>query len=188
MSVRLKMGIDVDEVLAGYTLAAYRLVETLCGIKITAESTDGVTWDLFTQLPLDVQKKVRAACEQPGFCAGLPVLPGTQEAVRELQNLVDVYVVTSPTHSPTWVWERNEWLREHFGFHPRQVIHTSAKSLVRVPIRIDDSPDHVRDWHSADPQGLSMLWATVRTRNVVSMAPFRVSSWEEVVRRVKAYI
>jgi 5'(3')-deoxyribonucleotidase len=72
--------------------------------------------------------------------------------MRELNQLGAVYVVTSPWWpSPTWMYERTNWLRRHFGVTPEWVVHTSAKKLVHGRVFIDDNYAHLVDWRTANP-------------------------------------
>lgn len=71
-------------------------------------------------------------------------------AINELSASHDVYFLTSPLPSPTWVSDRNEWLVKHFGLHlGSKVIYTSHKSLVAGHIFVDDKPEAVVEWCDA---------------------------------------
>lgn len=87
-----------------------------------------------------------------------------------------------PMHSRHWVFERTEWLKEHFDIDLRHVIHTSSKYLVHGDVFLDDKPDHVEGWRREHPNGLAMLWHTSNTRTL-GMDDLRVKSWDEVVKR-----
>jgi len=184
MSKRKRLLVDVDEVLADFCTPVFDLAEKLFGQKLTV--TDFDTWDLFDRFSKAECKALFDAIEQPGYCAALTPTPGSQEAIQELRNYVDVYVVTSPFPSPTWVSERYLWLHEHFNFKPSQVIATSSKFVVVGDAFLDDRPENVVDWLEAHPQKTGMLWHTPNTKNLTEHDSLRVYSWEQVIQKVKA--
>jgi len=181
---RKRLLVDVDEVLADFHTPVFDLAAKLFGKKLTSEDFD--TWDLFDHFPKAERKALFNAMEQPGYCTSLPPLPGALEAIQELRNYVDVYVVTSPFPSPTWVSERYAWLHEHFNFKPSEVITTSSKFVVAGDAFLDDRPDNVVDWLEAHPQKTGMLWHTPNTKTLVEHDSLRVYSWEQVIQKVKA--
>src|ERR1700677_4537513 len=122
MGRRKRLLIDVDEVLADFKTPALGALERLCGRKLTADDYD--VWDMFTVFSEDEKVKVYAEVGRPGFCRNLEPKLGALQAVHELRQMVDVFPVTSPFPSPTWVHERTEWLVSLFGFTRHEIVHT----------------------------------------------------------------
>ena len=121
-----------------------------------------------------------------GFAASLEPAEGSIDFIRDLRKLANVYVVTSPNHSRHWVYDRTEWLRDHFGFDPKHVVHTHAKALCVGDFFLDDSPDHVMRWRAKHPGKDGMWWSTLHNRRLVIGDPsLRVHSWDEVLKRVR---
>lgn len=176
--------VDVDEVLVDFQTPAFGLLERLHGRKLTPE--DYTVWDMFTLFSEDEKKSVFAEISKPGWCRGLEPKPGAIEAIKTLRTLCDVYVVTSPFPSPTWVHERDAQLREVFGFGSREIIHTGAKFLVKGEFFLDDNPEHVSKWQAEHSQGDAMLWHIENTRTM-GYDDVRVRTWEEVIHRVRDY-
>lgn len=176
------MWTDVDEVLCNFQEGVFEIVEQLYGRKMSADQLDG--WDLFGTFTDDERRAVLAECERPGFCARLEPIRGAKEAVGELRKHVQLYAVTSHFHSHTWVSERDWWLTRHFGFKKSEIIHTSAKFLVKTDIGIDDKPENIVNWKKNHPSGLAMLWPIPNTRNVKGLEDYRVKDWDEVLRKV----
>lgn len=178
---RLRVLLDVDEVLALFHPPAFDLIEMVTGRRYQAEEIDA--WDIFSVLNEEQKKAVNAEIEKPGWCSRLKVAPGAQEAVRELRTMADVYPVTSPYHSVPWVKERADWLNDLFGWKPTEIVHTGAKFLVSGDALVDDNPYHIDTWSEEHPDALAMLWDIPNTRRM----PYdlvRVSSWVEMLVRV----
>jgi len=175
----MRMLVDVDEVLSNF--GSYVLESAGSYFQEKAAKHSGHSWDFFEIFSPEEQNFLHEMIEKEGFCASIPLQKGAQEAVRELRKLVDVYVVTSPYHSMPWVHERNQWLKEHFGFGKNEIVHTSAKFLVNGDIFLDDKPDNVLSWHKEHPRGLAMIWPSPFTR---SMPVDFVRDWGHVLGRV----
>lgn len=182
---RKRLLVDVDEVLADFQTPVLKLMTRILGRQIRAD--DFEVWDCFSLLSEKERKRVFSKIEKPGWCASLAVKPGVGEALGELRELVDVYAVTSPFHSPTWVHERNAWLVDNLGFTRAQIVHTSAKYLCEGDAFLDDNPDHTKHWREEHPGGLCMLWHIPNTRKL-GFDDIRVRSWDEVLARVRVMV
>lgn len=173
---------DVDEVLADFQTPAFEVIRRITGRSYKPE--DFVTWDIFDVLSDEEMKAVGDALEAPGFCSSLKPTPGAVEALWEIREYAEVYVVTSPQHNRHWVYERTEWLREHFRIDKAHIIHTAAKYLVRGEVFLDDKPEHVANWSKENPDGHALLWHIPNTRNL-GQGLVRVKTWLEVIERVR---
>ena len=173
---------DVDEVLADFQGPFFETVHRLFGRKLGPE--DCQVWDCFSLLGVEEKQAVFTEIEKPGWCAALKPKPGAQEAIERVRSFMDVYAVTShfPT-SKTWVHERDEWLKEHFNFTGKDIVHTSAKYLVKGDAFLDDNPSHVVRWGEEHPDGLAMLWHIPNTRKL-GHDDLRVRGWDEVIAKV----
>lgn len=173
---------DVDEVLADFQTPAFKIIRQLTGRTYTPH--DFTVWDIFSVLGLAEVRAVLSEMEKPGFCLSLKPTEGAVEAIQEVRSIADVYVVTSPQHNRHWVYERTEWLMEHFGFDKAHIIHTVSKYMIRGDAFLDDKPEHVEAWTSENSDGLAMLWHIPNTRNL-GRDLLRVHSWTEVVTKVR---
>lgn len=84
--------------------------------------------------------------EIPGIFAQFPVVKGAKEALAELQEKFELYILTtSPWNNPTALQDKHNWLKLHFGkmFH-KHVIFTHQKNLCIRPKAwlVDDRPNH----------------------------------------------
>jgi len=185
MPSRKRLLLDVDEVLAEFQVSTFQVVYRLFGRKLTPHDYD--TWDIFSAFTAEEKRVLFEELEKPGFCQSISPTPGSHEAVRELRKIVDVYPVTFPFHSPTWVYERNVWLQDHYGFTKQEIVYTGSKFLVTGDALLDDNPSHVTAWMGEHPHGVGMLWHIPNTRNM-GYGDLRVHTWEEVLRRVEALV
>jgi 5'(3')-deoxyribonucleotidase len=174
--------VDCDEVLADFQTPAFEVIRNLIGRSYKPE--DFQVWDIFNGLSDGELIAVGDAIERPGFCTSLQPTPGAIEAIREIREFAEVYVVTSPQHNRHWVYERTEWLMKHFKFKKTHIIHTAAKYMVRGHAFLDDKPEHVDHWAHENPEGLAMLWHIPNTRNL-GQGLLRVKTWPEVIEKVR---
>jgi 5'(3')-deoxyribonucleotidase len=82
----------------------------------------------------------------PGIFAQFPVVKGAKEALLELQEKYELYVLsTSPWNNPTALQDKQNWLKLHFGnmFYKR-IIFTHHKHFCLLPNAwlVDDRPNH----------------------------------------------
>lgn len=183
MRTRPRFLCDVDEVLANFQVPMFTIAERLFGRRLTAH--DFEVWDVFTGFTEEELEALYMELEKPGFCRDLQPIPGAFEAIQELRKIADVFVVTSPFRSPTWVHERDAWLKKHFGFSRDHIVHTSAKFLVEGDAFLDDKPSHVVHWKEMHPKGRAMLWHIPNTRTLPH-EDVRVHSWQQVIDVVKS--
>ncbi len=175
--------IDVDEVLADFQTPFFEAVHRLFGRKLSAEDCE--VWDCFSLLGKEEAKAVIAEIEKPGWCSALKPKPGAKDAIKHLRGWMDIYAVTSPFPSKTWVHERDQWLRDHFDFAGRNdIVHTGAKHVVHGDAFLDDNPEHVLNWMREYPGRIAMLWDIPNTRKLL-MDDLRVRNWEELITRLE---
>ncbi|GAA4794200.1 5'-3'-deoxyribonucleotidase [Olivibacter ginsenosidimutans] len=75
----------------------------------------------------------------PGFFRDLPVMEGAVEAVKALQEQYEVYIVSAAMEFPLSLYEKKEWLAEHFPFiHWHNIIFCGDKSIIDTDFMIDD--------------------------------------------------
>ncbi len=115
------------------------------------------------------------------FARALDVIPGAVDGVRRLREIADVYIVTSPWNSnPTWMHDREAWLKEHFDIPHSRVIHTSAKHVCVGDMLVDDKTETCVAWRDAHPRGLAVQWVTLHNRLDV-WGGFSTDSWDSLI-------
>lgn len=120
--------VDVDEVLASLQLPVLDIIRRVTDKDWKLE--DFKVWDLFSVLTPEQRVLVFKEMAVPGFCLGLEPIPGSPEAIRKLQGVVEVFAVTNPHDSVLWVSERYVWLKRHFGLDKDHVAFLSSKYLI----------------------------------------------------------
>lgn len=174
--------LDVDGVLADFLAPSLPVLARLTG-RTWAES-EFKTWDIFDTVPRQYEKPFFDAVNTPGWCLNIPVFEEAVAGVARLRELADLYVVTSPmNHVPTWMFEREQWLREHFSIPHKRVVHTSAKFLCLGDILVDDKPANILAWEAEHPNGIGLLWDQPYNQNI--QVRHRVTDWTQVLRVVE---
>jgi len=177
---------DVDGVLADFLGAVLEGVHGKTGV---AHSRQEVTqWSIADSIGVPKELIARIACEK-GFCRELKVLPGARELVDMLRKYGEVYFVTSPFWSSQyWMYERNHWLWREFEADSNEIVHTSAKHLIRGDMLIDDKPSTVEMWAMSQPVTdppvpPAVLWYQLYNQGFVQDPRLNVvtaRSWEDV--------
>lgn len=180
--------LDVDGVLADFVGSYLDLLASELGILASREQV--IAFDIGASLGLTREQSSqmkRALGNKAQFARWLEVYPGAVEGVARLQDVADVYIVTSPWNSnPTWTFDREQWLREHFNIHHSRVVHTSAKHLCRGDFLVDDKTDTLRSWVRENPYGIAVQWKTPHNRQDGWLSR-ATDSWGELVAFVSAH-
>lgn len=189
---RKKLNLDVDGVLADFAAAVCEHVYTVTGRRYNPNVIR--TWEVFDSLPEppSVQAEVYARLKAEGGCSSIPVIDGAKDAVNQLNEIVDITIVTSPFYgSKTWVYERSRWLHKHFGVSVDHVIHAKRKHAIHADFFLDDKESHVRAWeaywraHGHSPVGL--LWHTNRNTDPHPDTKV-VTNWADVIQLVRVHV
>lgn len=96
--------------------------------------------------------------QTPGLFLGLTPLSGVAAALEELNHIGKVFICSTPSRNPDSSAEKLRWCAKHLPFLPRrQIILCGTKELVRGDYLIEDSPENIRKWKRANPQGQTVL-------------------------------
>lgn len=166
--------VDVDGVLAD-------LVGALCR-NLPRHTPDKMTEYRF-QDTLDATEWTIAHNDmvRPNFVAHMPWYPGAQDFVRKLHALGDVVAVTRPyEHSPTWAYEREQWLRGHVD----RVVHTAHKEMIRGDYLVEDSTDNALKWAQHWPGGTAYLIARPWVRPVAAASVEWCPDYTSILRKI----
>lgn len=174
------MLVDVDGVLADFLAPSLDFLRR--EFKLDYDSSTFPTWDLFETVDCRYLMAMETHWRQPGWCRDIPVYEGAQDAVMALREVADVYFVTAQMlHAPYWMWERVQWLKEHFSAEDRHIVFTLAKYLVEGDVLIDDKPSNICSWAAAHPTKQGVLWTQpYNLDHVPSENVMRCGSWAEV--------
>lgn len=180
--------LDVDGVLADFVSGYLDLVEVVTRRRYHPEQV--TQFDIGGSLgltPAESSEVKRLLGESRGFCLALRMYEGAQDGVARLQQIADVYIVTSPWNScPTWTHEREAWLKKHFKIPHSRVTHTSAKYLCRGDVFVDDKVDAVIKWRSEHPTSLAVVWNTPHNQLDSYDGP-RMNDWSRLAQLVQEW-
>jgi 5'(3')-deoxyribonucleotidase len=183
---RPRILLDVDGVLADFVSSYLELVYQETGNRHTHEQV--TQFDMKRALGLtDIDAAhVAAQIQREGFCSAIEPLPGAVDAVRRLQAISDVYIITSPWNScPTWTHEREKWLANHFAIPHAHVLHGSAKHLVVGDVLVDDRWDTCVKWRDEHPSKTVVMWESPWNRTC-EWSGWLTNDWDQLIRLVEA--
>ena len=176
--------LDVDGVIANLLKSLLCEINKQTGLKLTEK--DVTDWDIFECLNhtnYDIKSICLNCFSQPGFAYNLEPYEYAVESIATLQTMADVYILTMPFDSPTWVADRTRWLKEHFNISPDKIIYAHDKCMINGDIFIDDRPYFVESWKKTHPNGLALLWD--QPYNKLCETTSRIDSWPSLLEIVK---
>lgn len=171
---------DVDGVVSSFTEAVLDTAFEFTGMM--RWPSDITTWSMWHHLGAtkDELKAIKAEISRPGWCSSIQPFPGAKDFIEALAEQHEVFFVTSPWNSVTWMGERSQWLIDHFGHTVgSRVVHTAHKHLVQGDVLLDDKPKNVREWGRAHPLGLPLLFEQPSNRSD-NAGLIRVTNYRDV--------
>lgn len=162
--------IDMDEVIADIYPKFLDIFEREFGWRPQKEAYWGQK--IYDALP--GAERLRSYLHEPGFFADLPVMPDSQEVVRELMERYEVFINSAAMEFPNSLKDKYNWLQRHFAFFPwRNVVFCGDKRVLKGDYMIDDHVKNLR--HFA---GTPLMFTA--THNAFETAYIRVNNWQEV--------
>ncbi len=168
---RLRIAIDMDEVMADALGEHVRRYNAAFGTAVTREALHGRHLEEYVPAP---QRRAVEALLDASFFADLDPMPGCVEVVRDLSERHDVFVVTAAMDVPCSFEAKYQWLRRHFPFiPPSRIVFCGDKGIVEADYLIDD-----RARHFARFKGRALLFSAPHNAHETRYP--RVASWAEV--------
>ena len=159
MTTRKAVLLDCDGPLSDFEA---KTIEWVRSFDAYRNWVPAATWDLDSNLPDDMREWLNEQWRGPGFAESLELVPGARRAVEVIEQVADVYIVTSPMkRSRTWHYERTEWLVRRFDLSSRRVIFAEDKHLVFGHVLVDDKVSNLETWEN-HRRGKPLLWYTDR--------------------------
>jgi 5'(3')-deoxyribonucleotidase len=169
MKQKKRIALDMDEVMADVMPKFEAIYEREFGVSIGKEDYWGKKI-----YHLENAAYIRDFLHHKGFFADLPVMPGSQEAVRELMEDYEVFITTAAMEFRASLEDKFDWLKENFPFIPwTNVVFCGDKSVIRADYMVDDHPYNLRKF-----EGKGLLFTA--THNIDETEFTRVDNWEEV--------
>lgn len=178
--------LDVDGVLANFIQATLNSLVQLGGPEVHHE--DIKTWNMFSSLPSGWEDGLLAEWHRSGWCRDIPLYAGAQEGVMKVREHAKVlFVTTAMEEAPHWMWEREQWLRDHFNAGPRDVVFTAAKYAIGGDLFADDKTANVIEWATEYPTKIAVLWDSPTNRkDILPPNVHRVTSWDGLLDLLNA--
>ena len=101
--------VDMDGVLADIYTQYLNFEESESGIRRSLES-------LYSKSESQIFKNIDTYLHTKGFFGNAPVIQGSQDALSRLNDLYEVFIVSSATEFPHSFNEKYDWLTQHFPF------------------------------------------------------------------------
>ncbi len=172
---RMKIAIDMDEVLADPIRKFIDLYHRDYGVPLDLELAPGN--EIYDHVPTHVQDKWFDYINEKGFFRDLPLIPGSVEAVKKLQEKYEIYIVSAAMEFRNSLEDKFDWLGEHFPFIDWQHIVFCGKKIVRTEIIIDDRAKNFVGF-----EGRCLLFTS--PHNLLLQEYERVNNWQEVLDKL----
>jgi 5'(3')-deoxyribonucleotidase len=168
---RLRIAIDMDEVMADALDEHLRRYNAACGTTLTPRDLQGRP--LEACIPPDHRPAARAMIDA-SFFENLALLPDCRAVVRELAERHEVFIVSAAMDVPCSFDAKHRWLRRHVPFiPPSHIVFCGDKSIVDADVLIDDQPRHFARFG-----GRALLFSA--PHNAGETGYTRVGSWKDV--------
>jgi 5'(3')-deoxyribonucleotidase len=169
---RISIAVDMDGVLADTETHFIDYYEAESGEKINRNSLLGVP-----EIHAFPDKSaVYRFVHMPGFFRTLPLIPGGVYAVKTLMEHFDVYIVSAAMEFPLSLYEKKQWLEEHFPFISwKNIVFCGDKSIIKTDYLIDD---HLKNLDNFS--GIPLMFTA--SHNVHYNHHRRLNNWDEILK------
>jgi 5'-nucleotidase len=161
--------VDMDGVLADVYTTFFELHERETGQKLNLNDIAGL-------LEEEAFMNQREWVSSQGFFRNLPVMPGSREALKKLNNLYKIVVVSLATEFPYCLTDKQLWMHENFPFITwKQLVFCGDKGIVKADIMIDDHFKNLNHF-----EGRTILFTQPHNMLITNTTHTRVGSWGEI--------
>jgi len=168
--MKQKMLMDMDGVLADVYAQFSRLEYEETGLILDINTLAGkIESEAFPHY----EKHVRSA----GFFRNAPVIEGSVEGLKYLNDKYNILIVSSATEFPDSLKEKHEWLSEFFPFISwKQMIFCGTKDSVVGDIMVDDHPKNLDHF-----TGKRILFTQPHNKLICNNGYERADSWQQLI-------
>ena len=160
--------VDMDGVLADVYSRFFDLHEEESGQRLSVKDIAGL-------LEAEAFPNQLKWVTTPGFFRNVPVMPGSREGLKRLNDNFKVIVVSLATEFPHSLTDKQLWLHEHFPFISwQQIVFCGSKDIIRADIMIDD---HLKNLDNF--KGETYIF-TQPHNMLVNTRHMRVDSWLDI--------
>ncbi|MEE1947293.1 5'(3')-deoxyribonucleotidase [Pedobacter sp. KR3-3] len=171
----MKIAIDMDEVLADPIHKFIELYNRDYGIPLDLKLDAGN--EIYHHVPEQINNKWFDYINEKGFFRNLPVIEGSVEAVKKLQEQHEVYIVSAAMEFRNSLEDKLDWLNEHFPFISWRNIIFCGDKIVNVDVMIDDRIKNFIDF-----KGRPLLFTS--PHNLLITDYERVDNWQQVLDKL----
>jgi 5'(3')-deoxyribonucleotidase len=161
--------VDMDGVLVDIYARFFKLHEIETGQRLTVNDVAGL-------LEAEAFQNQRKWVSAPGFFRNLPVMHGSREGLKHLNDYYKIILVSLATEFPYCLTDKQLWLHDNFPFIGwQQIVFCGDKNIIDADIMIDDhlkNLDHFKGQTIMFTQPPNMLLKNTRHA--------RVNSWAEI--------
>lgn len=164
-----RIAVDMDGVIADTTEQFFLYDEKDFGRRRTLEEITGK--------PESVSfPKAKEYVRTKDFFRTAPVMNESQNILSELNKRYEVFIVSAATEFPQSLFEKYEWLTEHFVFITwQQIVFCGSKTIVEADIMIDDHFKNLDQF-----RGTTFLFSQPHNYLQSAGRHRRVNSWKEI--------
>lgn len=186
MKMVTELLVDVDEVLGDWQTPCLDIAQAVSGRRVNP--ADVQHWDILEAMSPEERNAVLEAMKEPGWAYRMKPHEGAQQFIEDLKQLGDVRIVTAQYFpSPTWTYDRTNWLMDFFGIRPDHVTFTHEKHAYQGLMLLDDKPTNIVSWKARHPRGLPILWHIPNTA-FFNFDGLRAYSWDQVLTAVEEHL
>lgn len=164
----------MDGVLADVYHRFFELHEEDCGIRLTVKDIAGLK-------EAEAFPNLLNWVNSPGFFRTMPVMSGSQQGLRKLNDNFDLVVVSMATEFPISLTDKQLWLNEHYPFISwKQIVFCGCKDIIKADIMIDD---HLKNLDNFE--GETLMYTQPHNIYITNHRHRRVDSWAEIEKLLK---
>jgi 5'-nucleotidase len=116
----------------------------------------------------------------PGFFRTLPLIEGGRQAIETLMEEFEVYIVSAAMEFPLSLYEKKQWLEEHFPFISwKNIVFCGDKSIIKTDYLIDD---HLKNLDNFS--GIPLMFTAAHNVNINHHQ--RLNNWAEILTYFKS--
>lgn len=169
MSVMKRIAVDMDGVIADSYAHFIEHHRRETGILKSREESIGISEA--AAFPF-----IRKHILTPGFFRDIPVISGSQEILKELNNKYELFIVSAATEFPQSLSEKQAWLNEFFPFLGwQQMVFCGWKTIIKADIMVDDHFKNLDHF-----EGQTFLFNQPHNQLADPGRHTRVFNWEEI--------
>ena len=164
--------VDMDEVMADTLAEHLRRYNQAFDEEVKVDDLVGKgLWEI---TPLDRQQQLRAFLDAEDFFEDLPLMPDSQQVLKDLSARFEIYIATQAMAVPNSLGPKYRWLQRHFSFiPPTHYVFCGNKSILRADYLIDDLPRNLQRF-----EGQGLLYSA--PHNLTATGFVRVDNWQDV--------